>query len=134
MHEISQYISNLLQENSIANTTTALSAELPYYFLKEEYNYGKDSNKNSFFQYRGNILNYYYKNTQDMILETVRIYYHPEVNSYNTIATSQVIFNNLSEKKLNELCRYLAYELENNNVFPTESKIINILRTQKKSY
>lgn len=132
MHEISQYISNLLQENSIANTTTALSAELPYYFLKEEYNYGKDSNKNSFFQYRGNILNYYYKNTQDMILETVRIYYHPEVNSYNTIATSQVIFNNFSEKNLNELCRYLAYELENNNVFPTESKIINILRTQKK--
>ncbi len=131
---LSQQISRALQQCVVANTSYVLSAELPLAFYKKEYANRRGSDGKSLFQYRGNVLRYYYRNTDNKIFETIRAYYDVETSLKRT-ATSLVIFGNISyfndgtANGFNSLCRYIADEI--NKIIPY-SRIASILRYNQK--
>lgn len=116
LRALSQKISRALQQCGVANTSYVLSAELPWDFCKKEHN-ADDHDGSSLFQYRGNVLHYYYRNNMDKVLETIRAYYSDRDYSIKHIATSLAIFGNIAYDKnkpdnaFNVLCRKIAEEI-----------------------
>lgn len=110
---LSQQISRALQQFDIANTSYVLSAELPWSFCREELERDNYFNRNTFFQYRGNTLKYYYKE-EGNILETIRFYYSYKTRSYKRIATSLTIFDIPSKNdEFDDLCGWVAQQILN---------------------
>lgn len=108
---LSQQISRTLQQCGVANTSYVLSAELPWSFCRKEYADGCIFDKGSLFQYRGNILRYYYHETNSGILETIRVYNSDKNSRLKRMATSLVIFGDIpygGEEQFGALCRYMA--------------------------
>lgn len=115
---MSQKISRALQQCGVANTSYVLSAELPLSFYKKEYGSSGNSDGSSLFQYRGNILSYYYRNSNDKILETIRFYYSGINCSMKRVATSLTIFGDIAYEEgndsnpFNTICRNIVEEIK----------------------
>lgn len=130
LRALSQKISRALQQCGVANTSYILSAELPWSFCKEEYSDASNPDGSALFQYRGNVLRYYYRNNNDKVLETVRVYCFGINRSLKRIATSLVIFGDVAYDKdesgcaFNALCREVAEEI--GQIVPY-SRIVDIL-------
>jgi len=135
LRALSQQISRALQQCSVANTSYVLSAELPWSFCKKEYSNDNIIDGSSLFQYRGNILRYYYRNTNDKILETVRVYFSDKGEILKHMATSLVIFGEIpysSDDRNNDfsvLCRYVSDKVK--QIIPY-SRIADILDYEHK--
>ena len=117
LRALSQKISRALQQCGVANTSYVLSAELPWSFYKKEYGDASNPDGSSLFQYRGNVLRYYYRNNNDKTLETIRVYYSDINRSLKHMATSLVIFGDIIYDRdepscaLNTLCWEIAEEI-----------------------
>lgn len=118
LRAFSQKISRALQQCRVANTSYVLSAELPWSFCKKEYGDVGNPDGSLLFQYRGNVLRYYYRNSTGKALETIRVYYSDINHSLKRMATSLVIFGDVvydegePSSPFNSLCREVAEEIK----------------------
>lgn len=110
---LSQQISRTLQQFDVANTSYVLSARLPWNFFKEEFKKEDIAASENLFQYRGNVLKYYFKE-KGGLLETIRFYDSNRNRNNKQMATSLTIFESIPEGKENGfygLCTWLADEI-----------------------
>lgn len=126
LKRLSQQISRALQQCAVANTSYVLSASLPSSFFRDEYFDAQKFDGNSLFQYRGNSLRYYYRNTNNRILETIRFYLDDENDFVKHKVTALVVFGDVSysEGDFDQLCKEVADRLK---VIIPYSRIVEIL-------
>lgn len=129
---LSQQISRMLQQYKIANTSYVLSVPLSTNFCKTEYGDNSRVIDEFAFPYRGVNLRYFYRNTENCILETLRTSGGGD-DFYNQIVTSLVIFGDIPYSKENagsfdQLCKSFAKQIE--RIIPY-SRVVEILNYEQ---